>query len=87
MTINTEGIILSYPQFTSSITLDCRPKEPVWKKPDEVMEHLVKLGSPIRSKGMLLYYERKGMISVKRIGKRKVYYDLNEIERLFTDNT
>lgn len=78
---------LIFPEFTSTITLPTIQVEPNWKRPDEVIEHLKKFGSPIKSKVSLLNYERRGLLSARRDSAKKVYYDLNEVEKLFNNKS
>lgn len=78
----TGGDII-FPEFTTTLSLPTIQMEPVWKKPEEVIEHLKKFGSPIKSKVSLLNYERKGLLNARRDSVKKVYYDLNEVEKLF----
>lgn len=82
--IDTRGNVLELPQFIMTTTLFTHKREPVWKTPEEVLQFTLEKGMPIRSKTTLLNYEKRGMLTAKRISARKIYYDLNEIELLFS---
>lgn len=72
-----------FPEFTSTVSLPYCTVEPLWKRPEEIVEHLKKLGSPIKSRVSLLNYERRGLLTARRESAKKVYYDLYEVEKLF----
>jgi hypothetical protein len=80
-TLNEE--IIGFPEFVSTSTLPKVIVEPDWKKPEDVVVVLKKLDFPITSKVSLLNYERRGLLTAKRVSAKKVYYDLNEVIQLF----
>lgn len=83
MTIKTDDGLVAMPAFTSTMTLPTVKRLPDWKRPDEIIEHLKKIGAPIKTKASLINYERKGMLTAMRVSEKKVYYDLNEVEKIF----
>lgn len=78
---------LVMPQFTATITLAGRKREPEWKTPEEIVRYSVELGLPIRSRSTLLNYERRNRLKALRVSARKVFYDLNEVKDLFNSTT
>ena len=82
LTIRLDEKSFVFPQFCSSTTLPVRTIEPDWKRPEEIMEYLKDKNITVRSKVSLFNYEKRGLLTTRRISSRKIYFDLNEVIQL-----
>ena len=82
LTIRLDEESFVFPHYCSSSTLPVRTVEADWKRPEEIMEYLKDRNTSIRSKVSLFNYEKRGLLTARRISARKIYFDLNQVIQL-----